>query len=163
MDASGTLRFQDVFRTETERPVSFVIDWTIPNFSFYGSFTRALWSNEHVTGRSSWYLALEPSDENVRGGNRRCLPPFDYITLVLLHHLPGESDYNIRTRVNISVLDANDNAVAAKTKEVHYTFTPADEEKGIGVTDHLHYNDLWIFENGSAELVADAMTFLLPA
>ena len=95
MDNIGVLKFEDVVRTDTPHPLSFVIDWTIPHYTYFKDSVDPIKSNPFVIGKSTWSLTLTPkSNRSFQEGTKPC-------ALIRLYHSPSteSSFYHFRVRV----------------------------------------------------------------
>ena len=95
MDNIGVLKFEDVLCMDTPHPVSFVIDWNIPHYSFLKDSVDTIKSNPFVIGKSTWYLKLTPKYNcTSQEGIKTC-------TTIGLYHSPSteSSFYHFRVKV----------------------------------------------------------------
>ena len=57
---AACFEFQEVLQTTTPSPISFVIDWTISNFSFFEEHPGPINGRGRIIGKSIRYVALYP-------------------------------------------------------------------------------------------------------
>ena len=91
MDNIGVLKFEDVLCMDTPHPVSFVIDWNIPHYSFLKDSVDTIKSNPFVIGKSTWSLKLIPKFPI---NTKAC-------AIIGLYHSPGleSPTYSFRVKV----------------------------------------------------------------
>ena len=95
MDNIGVLKFEDVLCMDTPHPVSFVIDWNIPHYSFLKDSVDPIKSNPFVIGKSTWSLSLTPMyNRTFQQGAKPCAG-------IRLYHspCPESSTYSLRVKV----------------------------------------------------------------